>query len=92
MNRLINRSFLLGLAFTMLSACGGSADTGMEMDEEENLGQVEEALASCGAPINGLADWIDATRTGLGPETVSTICGRSAIRPARCCASRSMVG
>ena len=62
MNRAIPRSFLLGLAFTMLTACVGSPETSPEtsIDEQENVGQAEEALTSCRSPIAANASYIES--------------------------------
>lgn len=62
MNRMINAG-LLAIAFTSLTACvgapdGGDDDAAEPRAQEEQVGEAQEALAACNAPINANADYI----------------------------------
>ncbi|WP_437822057.1 hypothetical protein [Sorangium sp. So ce1078] len=47
----------------MTLGLGGCAVETSAPEDDAELGEAEEALTSCNAPINGHADWIEGTRT-----------------------------
>jgi hypothetical protein len=50
---------------TMLGGCTAETTDAEMVDlEDEEVAEAEEALASCNAPINAHADWIQSTRNG----------------------------
>jgi hypothetical protein len=50
---------------TMLGGCTAETTDAERVDlEDEEVAEAEQALASCNAPINAHADWLQATRNG----------------------------